>query len=73
MIELLARRLIRDHDHVNDPAVRRAYGVLCGCAGIALNLLLFAGKCLAGLISGSIRSEERRVGKECRSRWSPYH
>ena len=22
---------------------------------------------------GSDRSEERRVGKECRSRWSPYH
>ena len=22
---------------------------------------------------GVIRSEERRVGKECRSRWSPYH
>ena len=22
---------------------------------------------------GEIRSEERRVGKECRSRWSPYH
>src|SRR3712207_7606768 len=22
---------------------------------------------------GRIRSEERRVGKECRSRWSPYH
>ena len=21
----------------------------------------------------SVRSEERRVGKECRSRWSPYH
>jgi len=21
----------------------------------------------------NIRSEERRVGKECRSRWSPYH
>src|SRR5256884_6052953 len=37
---------------------------------------------LGGLISNSddssslasaIRSEERRVGKECRSRWSPYH
>src|ERR1022692_3791277 len=27
--------------------------------------------CLAAL--GFIRSEERRVGKECRSRWSPYH
>ena len=26
----------------------------------------------AGLKPGS-RSEERRVGKECRSRWSPYH
>jgi len=24
-------------------------------------------------ISEQIRSEERRVGKECRSRWSPYH
>ena len=24
------------------------------------------------LITG-VRSEERRVGKECRSRWSPYH
>ena len=23
--------------------------------------------------SGTTRSEERRVGKECRSRWSPYH
>ena len=22
---------------------------------------------------GLTRSEERRVGKECRSRWSPYH
>src|SRR5690348_17635540 len=26
-----------------------------------------------GLITGLNRSEERRVGKECRSRWSPYH
>src|SRR5260370_40101489 len=24
-------------------------------------------------ITASSRSEERRVGKECRSRWSPYH
>src|SRR4051794_21750333 len=23
--------------------------------------------------AGATRSEERRVGKECRSRWSPYH
>src|SRR2546425_12784012 len=25
------------------------------------------------LTAGEFRSEERRVGKECRSRWSPYH
>ena len=24
-------------------------------------------------LAGYMRSEERRVGKECRSRWSPYH
>ena len=24
-------------------------------------------------VSKILRSEERRVGKECRSRWSPYH
>jgi len=29
-----------------------------------------------GVLEGEVRfgrSEERRVGKECRSRWSPYH
>ena len=36
-----------------------------------LNLLSNAGL-LTGLEKYS-RSEERRVGKECRSRWSPYH
>ena len=25
------------------------------------------------LVCVGVRSEERRVGKECRSRWSPYH
>ena len=28
---------------------------------------------LAVLLAEDGRSEERRVGKECRSRWSPYH
>src|SRR5256885_736202 len=28
---------------------------------------------MVGDPSGRSRSEERRVGKECRSRWSPYH
>ena len=31
---------------------------------------IYLGGVLAGL---ACRSEERRVGKECRSRWSPYH
>ena len=32
-------------------------------------------KAIDELVNGKqvIRSEERRVGKECRSRWSPYH
>src|SRR3712207_9332862 len=29
--------------------------------------------CIIGLAGVWERSEERRVGKECRSRWSPYH
>ena len=28
---------------------------------------------MVGLSGIGSRSEERRVGKECRSRWSPYH
>ena len=28
---------------------------------------------LGNIGKATIRSEERRVGKECRSRWSPYH
>lgn len=54
MIQFLARRFIRDCDNVEDPAVRRAYGALCGCVGIGLNVLLFLGKLLAGLATGSV-------------------
>ena len=36
---------------------------------ILLALVLIAG----GFVGFLPRSEERRVGKECRSRWSPYH
>ena len=54
MIQLLSRWLIHDRDNVSSPAVRRAYGTLCGAVGIALNILLFAGKFFAGQLSGSI-------------------
>ena len=36
-------------------------------------LVKFYGICPFMGVSKKIRSEERRVGKECRSRWSPYH
>ena len=45
------------HDVMNELAKRGYEGV---------------GSDIAPSYSG-IRSEERRVGKECRSRWSPYH
>src|SRR2546426_4914752 len=34
---------------------------------------LFSGDSTAVAVQLTARSEERRVGKECRSRWSPYH
>lgn len=54
MISLLARWCIPNREQVEDGAVRRAWGALCGFVGIALNLLLFGGKLLAGSLSGSI-------------------
>ena len=38
-----------------------------------LNILKFIGPGLLVTVGFIDRSEERRVGKECRSRWSPYH
>ena len=37
--------------------------------------MLYAGRLspYIGFTEDEVRSEERRVGKECRSRWSPYH
>src|SRR5438309_9161946 len=53
-------------------AMRRA--LLC-CAGIILGfaagVILWNGPDLYTFADS--RSEERRVGKECRSRWVPYH
>ena len=50
---------------------------------VSSTMLLFAvlGLCIPALFTHTVdpkllntrRSEERRVGKECRSRWSPYH
>lgn len=54
MVTLLAKRFITDYENIKSPSVRHSYGMLCGIVGILLNVLLFAGKFLAGLFSGSI-------------------
>jgi len=54
MVSLLAKYWIKDFENLSDSKVRQAYGILCGALGIALNVLLFAGKVLAGILSGSI-------------------
>ena len=47
------------------PATRQA---IADAVARGVVVLPATGRALANL-----RSEERRVGKECRSRWSPYH
>ena len=54
MTKLLLRLFIKDYQNTEDPAVRGACGKLAGIVGIVCNLLLFAGKLLAGTLSGSV-------------------
>ena len=43
-----------EHQNTEDPTERGKYGMLSGGVGIALNLLLFAGKLTAGILSGAV-------------------
>lgn len=54
MVTLLSRVFIKNAREYDKPEVRRAYGILCSVVGICLNVLLFGGKFLAGLVSGSV-------------------
>lgn len=54
MTSLLLRFFIKDYRNTENPAVRTACGKLAGIVGIVCNLLLFAGKLLAGILSGSV-------------------
>lgn len=54
MLKLLTKLFIKDPENVSDQGVRNAYGTLCGAYGIFLNILLFAGKYFAGIVSGSV-------------------
>src|ERR1035437_11113419 len=70
-----ARALIED---AQDRSLRlRRPGPVMVCSGPKLffehNFELAPVGHSLGAVLNHIRSEERRVGKECRSRWSPYH
>lgn len=54
MISFLSSVFIKNREQIEDAAVRQQYGMLCGAVGIALNIVLFIGKFIAGLLSASI-------------------
>lgn len=54
MTEFLLSRFVKGYPEVNDPQVRARCGNLAGLVGICCNLLLSAGKFLAGLLTGSV-------------------
>ncbi len=54
MLTFLAKLFIPDHKNYRDPTVRTRYGLLCSALGIVLNVLLFVGKYIAGVLSGSV-------------------
>lgn len=53
LMEWIARR-IPDGENIRDERVRSAYGKAASLVGIGCNALLFAGKLMAGIISGSM-------------------
>lgn len=54
MTNFLVKTFIKDSENIGNPSVRTAYGKLSGKVGIVCNLLLCAGKFIAGMISGSV-------------------
>lgn len=54
MISLLSKIFIKENSEGSSPKARRAYGILCGIVGIALNVMLFVLKLVASAITGSV-------------------
>ena len=54
MLDAILLRILPDGGRPDSPDCRRRCGLLAGGAGVALNLLLFAGKLLAGIVTGAI-------------------
>ena len=58
IIEIMRKDIYDELPQYTKLFIQSKVGILLNKPGLALKVL---------------RSEERRVGKECRSRWSPYH
>lgn len=54
MTGFLVKRFVKDHEAVQKPEVRAAYGKLSGAVGIFCNLILFGVKFLLGTLSASV-------------------
>ncbi len=54
LTDALIRRFVKNRGDVENDRVRYAYGRLAGASGLAANILLFAAKLAAGLLSGSL-------------------
>lgn len=54
MTNFLCKLFIKNCDDVENPDVREKHGLLSGIVGIILNVCLFAGKLITGIISGSV-------------------
>ncbi len=54
MTNLLIRAVVGKNEDVKDPTVRGKYASLAGFTGIILNILLFAGKLVMGILAGSV-------------------
>lgn len=54
MTDLIVKTFIKDHKNINDSKVRARYGILSGCVGIAVNVILCLLKFFVGSLTGSI-------------------
>ena len=54
MTDILVKAFIKDYKNITNPEVRMKYGILGGCVGIALNIILCLMKFFVGSVTGSI-------------------
>ena len=70
---VFTRALVRFQDLTSKYSGKKINWVLHKNSELGLEKQYFEYMAQGKAVDYGIRSEERRVGKECRSRWSPYH